>query len=78
MLRYLQPLGCVLGGEGLTDMRLPLLREIVINESRNCSFMVRGMQPHSSGISFLGCLSCLSETSFFLWWSRIVEEKKNA
>lgn len=80
MLRYLQPLGCVHGGEGLTDMRLLLLREIVINESRNCSFMVRGIQqhwqPHSSGKAFLGCLSCLSDTSFFLWWWRILAEKK--
>ncbi|XP_019512047.1 PREDICTED: ELAV-like protein 4 isoform X1 [Hipposideros armiger] len=49
MLRYLQPLGCVHGGEGLTDMRLLLLREIVINESRNCSFMIIStMEPQVS------------------------------
>ena len=42
MLRYPQPLGCMRGGEGLSDMRSLLLRETVINESRNCSFMVRG------------------------------------
>lgn len=41
MLRYPQPLGCIRGGEGLSDMRSLLLRETVINESRNCSFMVR-------------------------------------
>ncbi|XP_016818363.1 ELAV-like protein 4 isoform X15 [Pan paniscus] len=49
MLRYLQPLGCVHGGKGLTDMRLLLLREIVINESRNCSFMIIStMEPQVS------------------------------
>ncbi|XP_052571375.1 ELAV-like protein 4 isoform X4 [Peromyscus californicus insignis] len=49
MLRYLQPLGCVHGGEGLTDMRLLLLREIVINESRNCSFVIIStMEPQVS------------------------------
>lgn len=41
MLRYPQPLGCMRGGEGLSDMRSLLLRETVINESRNCSVMVR-------------------------------------
>lgn len=41
MLRYPQPLGCMHGVEGLSDMRSLLLRETVINESRNCSFMVR-------------------------------------
>ncbi|XP_060061896.1 ELAV-like protein 4 isoform X1 [Erinaceus europaeus] len=49
MLRYLQPLRCVHGGEGLTDMRLLLLRKIVINESRNCSFMIIStMEPQVS------------------------------
>lgn len=40
MLRYPQALGCMHGGEGHSAMR-SLLRETVINESRNCSFMVR-------------------------------------
>lgn len=41
MLRYPQSLGCMHGGEGHSAMRSLLLGETVINESRNCSFMVR-------------------------------------
>lgn len=41
MLRYPHALGCMHGGEGHSAMRSLLLRETVINESRNCSFMVR-------------------------------------
>nr|XP_045755053.1 ELAV-like protein 4 [Mirounga angustirostris] len=49
MLTCPQPLGCVHGGKGLTDMRFLLLREIVINESRNCSFMIIStMEPQVS------------------------------
>ncbi|KAM8935920.1 ELAV-like protein 4 isoform 1-T1 [Lycaon pictus] len=49
MLTCLQPLGCVHGGKGLTDRRVLLLREIVINESRNCSFMIIStMEPQVS------------------------------
>ncbi|XP_074858446.1 ELAV-like protein 4 isoform X1 [Carettochelys insculpta] len=49
MLRYPQPLGCMHGGEGLSDMRSLLLRETVINESRNCSFMIIStMEPQVS------------------------------
>ncbi|XP_019334850.1 ELAV-like protein 4 isoform X2 [Alligator mississippiensis] len=37
------------GGEGLSDMRSLLLRETVINESRNCSFMIIStMEPQVS------------------------------
>lgn len=49
MLRYPQPLGCMRGGEGLSDMRSLLLRETVINESRNCSFMVRRGRERGGG-----------------------------
>lgn len=75
MLRYPQPLGCMRGGEGLSDMRSLLLRETVINESRNCSFMVRrgkgrGGLGNNPVISFWYWISCF-KTSFFLWGWKI-------
>lgn len=55
MLRYPQPLGCMRGGEGLSDMRSLLLRETVINESRNCSFMVRRGEEGGGGAGEQPC-----------------------
>lgn len=53
ILRYPQSLGCMHGGEGHSAMRSLLLRETVINESRNCSFMVRKKGGGtSSAVSF--------------------------
>lgn len=74
MLRYPQPLGCMRGGEGLSDMRSLLLRETVINESRNCSFMVRrgrggGGWGTTLWFHFGYWISCLRQVSFL--WGKI-------